>query len=92
MNGPGTAAEDILLKDGDVLVADTDCPDIIEEVTPANFISFGWQIASGMVKSHSTYRNMLASLCRFSTAYMYVFMYIYEWQWGNRSSLLCACT
>ena len=53
VNGPGTSAEDIP-KDGDVLVADTNCS-AIEEVTPANFISFGWQIASGMVKSHSTY-------------------------------------
>ena len=54
VNGPGTSAEDIP-KDGDVLVADTDCPAIQQEATPANFISFGWQIASGMVKSHSTY-------------------------------------
>ena len=54
VNGPEASACEDTLRDRDLPVADSDCP-VIEEVTPANFISFGWQIASGMVKSHAWY-------------------------------------
>lgn len=52
MNGPETSSYEDMLGDRDPPLANagTECP-VIEEVTPANFISYGWQIASGMVQS-----------------------------------------
>ena len=52
VNGPEASTCEGTLRDRDAPVAAADCA-VAEEVIPANFISFGWQIASGMVKTHS---------------------------------------
>lgn len=52
VNGPEASACEGTQRDRDAPVAAADCA-VAEEVIPANFISFGWQIASGMVKTHS---------------------------------------
>ena len=62
VNGPEESTCEDILGETDLPVANagTECP-VIEEVTPANFISYGWQIASGMVQSYVIHHSVCLS-------------------------------